>query len=64
MKQNNDKLANLAWISRFWALYNALPEAFKDGFYSLAVNIAKGIKEEDSKIIDKNDKNLEKGVYL
>ena len=32
---------NLTWISRFWALYNKLPESYKEGFYSLVINISK-----------------------
>jgi len=41
MKKRKYDLTNLAWISRFWAQYNKLPETLKDGFYSLVISISK-----------------------
>ena len=49
MKQKNEKLANLAWISRFWALYSKLPETYKKGFSSLVINISKEIEKKGKK---------------
>jgi len=46
MKRKKNKLANLSWISRLWSQYNILPEAMKEGFFSLVVNVSKGIEEE------------------
>ena len=46
MKQKKIELANLAWISRFWAFYNKLPETFKEGFYQLVLNIANAAYED------------------
>ena len=47
MKHEDDRLANSAWISRFWAQYSKLPETLKDGFYSLVLNISKEIEIEN-----------------
>ena len=49
MKQKNEKLANLAWISRFWAQYSKLPETYKKGFYSLVINISKENEKKGKK---------------
>ena len=54
MKQKKIELANLAWISHFWAFYNKLPETFKEGFYQLVFNIAKEIEEEGEEQIVNN----------
>jgi len=54
MKLKKHELANLVWISRFWAQYSKLPEALKEGFCSLALSITKEIEEESFKqIMDK-----------
>jgi len=47
MKQKKDDFTNLTWISRFWAQYSKLPESFKDGFYSLVINISKEINKKE-----------------
>jgi len=49
MKHKKEKLANLIWVSHFWALYSKLPETLKEGFYSLVISIAKDIEEECKK---------------
>jgi hypothetical protein len=41
MKQNRPELVSSAWVSRFWAQYNKLPEPFKKGFFVLAQSMAK-----------------------
>jgi len=49
MKQFNDELENLAWISRFWSQYSKLPETLKKVFFSLVINISKEIEEKKNK---------------
>ena len=56
MMQKKEKLANLAWISRFWALYSKLPEVFKEGFCLLVMNLSK----ENKKSLEDNEKNTKK----
>jgi len=46
MKHNKYEQANSAWIFGFWAKYNALPDALKEGFISLAESIKRDIEEE------------------
>jgi len=64
MKQNHNDLTNLAWISHFWAQYNKLPEALKDGFYSLALSIAKeNVREQGTGSRLENRELLECDVF-
>jgi hypothetical protein len=42
-------LPEKAWVSRFWALYGRLPEAFKKGFIALARALARDAQEESRK---------------
>lgn len=46
MKHKKEESANSVWISRFWAQYNRLPEAFKEGFYSLTLSITNENEKE------------------
>ena len=64
MKHKKSELANLAWVSHFWARYSKLPETFKEGFFSLAINITREIQEEDYDRREKHrDQVLNEGNY-
>jgi len=57
MKQKTEDLSNLTWISRFWALYNKLPETQKESFYLFALSIVNEVKNEDTgKIVKKQER--------
>ena len=57
MNENKENLANLIWISHFWALYSKLPEALKEGFYSLVISISEEIEEKCKKqMINKKER--------
>lgn len=57
MKYKEDDLANLVWISRFWAQYSKLLEIQKRGFYSLVLNTAKKIEKETTEQHVDKEKN-------
>ena len=53
MKRN--ELSSKAWVSRFWAQYNILPESIKIEFCTLAQVISKETERQKKN----NDKNPE-----
>jgi hypothetical protein len=50
IKQKKQESLSLAWVSRFWAHYNKLPEPFKKGFFDLARSIAKESGEQGREV--------------
>jgi hypothetical protein len=49
MKQKKTGLSEGAWISRLWAQYSQLPEAYKQGFFNIARSLAEGEKMKREK---------------
>ena len=49
MEKLKDELENLIWVSRFWTLYNQLPESLKKGFCSLVNSFSKELEEKGIK---------------
>jgi hypothetical protein len=63
MEQKPSELPTQAWISRFWAQYNILPEHFKSGFVSLAQDIASDIEKDETNHCQVQDTNYNRGNH-